>query len=209
MAIFVNEPGRPRGTQISTAIKSQPVATVTQTTPTQAVDPKKNETTDAEIVNAMRSTERAMAEYSGVLRTEPDAQGAYVPVSVLATERLVSLPAIATMGEALAVMEQHGINHIALTEDGHSVGLVSADWIIHWLYQQQADADEQAFNDIELPSFLIALPETDAHVLARLMLAHQRRAALIVNKATLPVGIVTATDYLRLYAESGSLENRV
>ena len=62
---------------------------------------------------------------------------------------------------------------------------------------------------IELPAFLTASPETDAHQLARLMLAHQLNAALVVDKKGSPTGIITSTDYLKLYANAGRQEGSV
>jgi predicted transcriptional regulator len=41
------------------------------------------------------------------------------------------------------------------------------------------------------------------------MLAHQLNAALIISPNGQPSGIVTSTDYLRLYAEVGRHEGSV
>jgi CBS domain-containing protein len=38
------------------------------------------------------------------------------------------------------------------------------------------------------------------------MLAHRLDAALIIDTTGKPMGIVTSTDYLRLYADSGSYQ---
>ncbi|MEP4464904.1 CBS domain-containing protein, partial [Marinobacter alexandrii] len=62
---------------------------------------------------------------------------------------------------------------------------------------------------VELPAFLTASPETDAHQLARLMLAHQLNAALVVGPDGKASGIVTSTDYLRLYASASRHEGSV
>jgi CBS domain-containing protein len=67
----------------------------------------------------------------------------------------------------------------------------------------------QSLVHIELPAFLTASPETDAHQLARLMLAHQLNAALVVDARGAAAGIVTSTDYLRLYANAGRHEGTV
>ena len=49
----------------------------------------------------------------------------------------------------------------------------------------------------------------DAHQLARLMLAHQLNAALVVDAKGAASGIVTSTDYLRLYASAGRHQGTV
>ncbi|OEY67411.1 CBS domain-containing protein [Marinobacter sp. X15-166B] len=204
MAIFVSEPGRPRGIQV-VAANHRPVASVTAGTPAQASDPKNNQATDAG-QNARHRAQRAVAGYGGVVRVEPEEHRPYLPVADLATPKLVTLSARATMADALTTMARNSIHHLLLTDRNDIAGLISADWILRWLYQRQARAALQVFNEIELPAFLSASPETDAHDLARLMLAHQLRAALILDQAALPVGIVTASDYLQLYAEAGRRE---
>ena len=80
-----------------------------------------------------------------------------------------------------------------------------------WLYEHQTDALSQSLSliHIELPAFLAtASPETDAHQL-RLMLAHRLNAALVVDSHNEPVGVVTSTDYLRLYASADGQQGSV
>ena len=67
----------------------------------------------------------------------------------------------------------------------------------------------ESFSHIELPAFLTATPETDAHQLARLMLAHHLDAALLIDRDGTAIGIVTGTDFLRLYAEASRHEGSV
>ena len=82
-------------------------------------------------------------------------------------------------------------------------------WILNWLHENQDQDASRSFLNIELPAFLTASPETDAHPLARLMLAHQLDAALAVEADGTPSGIITSTDYLRLYASLSRQEGEV
>ena len=41
------------------------------------------------------------------------------------------------------------------------------------------------------------------------MLAHRLNAALVINAAGQPAGVVTSTDYLKLYANAGRQEGAV
>ena len=77
------------------------------------------------------------------------------------------------------------------------------------IHENSSEALNQSLIHIELPAFLTASPETDAHQLARLMLAHRLNAALVINAAGQPAGVVTSTDYLKLYANAGRQEGAV
>ena len=82
-------------------------------------------------------------------------------------------------------------------------------WLLAWLHETDANAMSASFVNIELPAFLTSSPETDAHQLARLMLAHQLNAALVVDERGQSAGIVTSTDYLKLYANASRHEGSV
>lgn len=107
------------------------------------------------------------------------------------------------------MMDEQGANHLVVTADTNVAGLVAQQWLLAWLHENQANAMSQSLTHIELPAFLTASPETDAHQLARLMLAHQLNAALVVDTQGEPVGVVTSTDYLRLYASAGGQQGSV
>lgn len=210
MSIFVSEPGRPVGTRLPEAFRARRVDDVTELTETHAINPGRSEATDAEFQAAANAGRyRALQEYGAAAAGERREQRPYLPVSEIASPALYRLPATETIAEALSVMDEHQVHHLVITADDNVAGLIDLRWLLAWLHENHADAMSQTFVHIELPAFLTASPETDAHQLARLMLAHQLNAALVVDERGAASGIVTSTDYLRLYANAGRHEGTV
>lgn len=106
-------------------------------------------------------------------------------------------------------MDKHQVHHLVVLADGNVAGLIDLRWLLSWVHEHSSEGLNQSLTHIELPAFLTASPETDAHQLARLMLAHQLNAALIIDPSGEPTGIVTSTDYLKLYANAGRQEGSV
>ncbi|MDX1755587.1 MAG: CBS domain-containing protein [Marinobacter sp.] len=210
MAIYVSEPGRPQGTRLPEVFRDRPVDTVTEMVEYHPINPQRNDATDPEVLNAQwPAHQRAAAEYGENTGAEEESQRPYLPVSRLATSTLHTLPTSATLGEALAIMDQHAFRHLIVVAENEVAGLVDKTWILEWLRQNDADAAIYRFSHVELPAFLTASPETDAHQLARLMLAHRLDSAVVIDHRSLVVGIVTSTDYLRLYASPSRQEGNV
>jgi CBS domain-containing protein len=210
MSIHVSEPGRPVGTRLPEIFRGRRVGNVTEVEEPQDINTRRSEATDAEFQQAANfGRHKALEEYGAAAAGEPKEQRPYLPVSRICTPAIVSLAASASVDEALTMMDERGVSHLVITSEDVVAGLVELRWLLGWLYEnQEASADSSLIN-IELPAFLTASPETDAHQLARLMLAHQLNAALIINPDGRPEGIVTSTDYLRLYADAGRHEGEV
>lgn len=210
MSIFVSEPGRPVGTRLPEIFRGRRVGDVSELTESQPINPGRSEATDAEFQLAARSgRHRALEEYGAAAAGERKDQRPYLPVSSICSPALYSIPASATVAEAITMMDEHSANHLVVTADTNVAGLVAQQWLLAWLHEHQANAMSQSLTYIELPAFLTAFPETDAHQLARLMLAHQLSAALVVDAQGEAMGVVTSTDYLRLYASVGGQQGSV
>lgn len=210
MSIYVSEPGRPAGTRLPELLRGRRVGNVSELAESQPINPERGEATDAEFQLAAQSgRHRALEEYGAAAAGERKEQRPYLPVSSIYTPALYSLPASATVAEAITAMAEQGANHLVVTADTHVAGLIGQQWLLTWLHEHQADAIGQSLVHIELPAFLTASPETDAHQLARLMLAHSLNAALVVDTQGQPVGVVTSTDYLRLYASADGQQGSV
>lgn len=210
MSIHVSEPGRPVGTRLPEIFRGRRVGDVSELTEAHNIDVSHSDTTDAEFQLAARSgRHRALEEYGAAAAGEPKERRAYLPVSQICTPALFALSANASVGQALDTMEENGIHHIVITAEDNVAGLVDLRWLLSWLHQSGANTLDSGFVNIELPAFLTASPETDAHQLARLMLVHQLNAALVIDENGYPTGIVTSTDYLRLYASASSHEGSV
>ncbi|MFL1405019.1 CBS domain-containing protein [Marinobacter sp. M1N3S26] len=210
MAIHVSEPGRPTGTRLPEIFRSRRVGSLEETSASHALRESSEEISDGAFQQAREvHARRAVAHYSQAEDAEPEPERAYLPVSRVCSPWIHSLPAESTLADALDEMEQHAIHHIVITADGAVGGLVDTRWILAWLHENHHHDISQSFQNIELPAFLTASPETDAHQLARLMLAHQLDAALVVGADGSPTGIITSTDYLRLYASLSQQEGEV
>jgi len=210
VSIFVSEPGRPVGTRLPEIFRGRRVGDVSELTESQQINPGRSEATDAEFQLAAQSgRHRALEEYGAAAAGERKDQRPYLPVSSICSPALFTIPASATVADAITMMDEQGANHLVVTADTNVAGLVAQQWLLAWLHEHQADAMNQTLTHIELPAFLTASPETDAHQLARLMLAHQLNAALVVDAQGEPTGLVTSTDYLRLYASVGGQQGSV
>lgn len=212
MSIFVSEPGRPVGTRLPEVFRGRRVDDISELTESHAIEPRHSEATDAEFQQAAHSggqRHRALEEYGAAAAGEPREQRPYLPVSTICSPALYSVPATGTVAQALAAMEDNNVHHLIVMAEGNVAGLIDLRWLLTWLHEQPRDATDQPLVHIELPAFLTASPETDAHQLARLMLAHQLNAALVIDAQGAPKGIVTSTDYLRLYASAGRQEGSV
>lgn len=212
MAIHVSEPGRPTGTRLPEVFRDRPVGSVTELVEGHRINPNRSDAIDPEVLNAQwpsHSPEHVAAQYQQSEGNEPEPERRYLPAKALASQHLFTIEASASLAEGLADMSRHGIHHLIILSDKTIAGLVERLWILSWLQDNQRDARDYTFSQIELPSFLTATPETDAHLLARLMLAHQLDAALLITPQGTASGIVTSTDFLRLYAEVRRQESNV
>ena len=210
MSIFVSEPGRPVGTRLPESLRARRVDDVTELTESHAISAGKSEATDAEFQQAANAgRHKALEEYGAAAAGERREDRPYLPVSQISSPALYTVPASATIAEALSVMDEHQVHHLVVLAEDNIAGLVDLRWLLGWLHEHKANAMSQSLMHIELPAFLTASPETDAHQLARLMLAHQLNAALVVDAKGSAAGIVSSTDYLRLYASSGRQQGTV
>lgn len=205
MSIFVSEPGRPVETRLPETVRGRRVDALEGIREIKKHDPHYDEANDPAFLNAKQATaRRAFAEYGEASDDQHDADRHYLPVAKICSSSLFTLPASSTMDDALTKMDDHGIQHLVILAEGTVAGLVDLRWLLTWLHENQASPRGQSFTHIELPAFLTATPETDAHHVARLMLAHQLSAALVMDRKGEAVGLVTSTDYLRLYADISS-----
>lgn len=212
MAIYVNEPGRPTGTRLPEVFKDRPVGSVTELVEGHRINPNRNDAIDPEVLNAQwpaHTPEQAAERYQQSSTEQPEPERPYLPAKKLATKELFSVDTSATLAQGLSDMSRHGIHHLVVVAEGDVAGVVERQWILAWLLETNRSANQTTFSQIELPPFLTATPETDSHLLARLMLAHRLDAALLINREGQPAGIVTSTDFLRLYADTRSQQSSV
>jgi len=217
MSIYVSEPARPQGTRLPEVFRKRQVGDVTELEEAGKFTTGHSEATDAEFQQAVHSGDhpgsqkrRALQEYGGAAAGGENLEDrVYLPVSEIRSPTIYSVPATSSVAEALATMEDNGIHHLVVLADENVAGLIDMRWLLNWLHENTSGAIHKSLTNIELPAFLTASPETDAHQLARLMLAHRLNAALVVDGAGNPEGIVTSTDYLKLYASVSKQQGAV
>jgi len=206
MSIFISEPGRPLGTRLPEALRRRRVGDVTEPAEIGPIAAGQSRATNPPVQTRRY---RVLQEYGTAAAGERREQRPYLPITQISSAMVHTVPASATVAQALESMETLEVQHLVVEAEGEIAGLLDQRWLLNWVHRQGSGALNQSLAHIELPGFLTATPETDAHQVARLMLAHQLNAALVVDELGNPEGIVTSTDYLKLYASVDQQQDNV
>lgn len=211
MVIFVTEPGRPVASRVPDALRNRRVKDPEATPAGTAADDEMStaQTMGREHQKRRLQAKQAIEEYQEGPSEEPDSQRPYLPVERLLTRVIQRIPASMSPAQALQSMESHGIHHLVVENQGELAGLIDMRWLLRVLNDGHSNGSQAQLAAFELPAFLTATPDTDAHELARQMLAHGLDAALVLDNTTHPSGVITSSDYLRLYAEARPHEQRI
>lgn len=209
MSIHISEPGHPVGTRLPESFrarrvrgKDQPEATrPTASNTDRPVDPGHYRIEQQQV-------RRALQEYQEEPGGELDAESPYLASAKLASPVLYTINAREPLRKALETMDQHGVHHlVVMTDEGNVAGLVDQQSLLRALWQQSSG--ESTLAGMQLPAFITVTPETDAHHLAQQMLGYQLNAALVIDRNNQPAGIITSTDFLRLYADGHHLHTTI
>lgn len=211
MNIHVSEPGRPQGSRLPERFRVRRVADRGEVESMAHAAANKDKPVDPaqfqEQPPARARARQALAEYQEEAgQDRPSAERPYLPAERLASSIIVTVSAEQPLTEGLERMDYYSIHHLVITSGGQVAGLVDRQWLLWHLWQ---DASEGTFEKLELPAFITVSADTDAHELARQMLGHGLMAALVMDPMNRPTGVVTSTDYLRLYAESRRLHTQI
>ncbi len=211
MPIFVTEPGRPVHNRLPEALRTRRVENLEPTAPAPAAEAKTSVPREMAREQQRRRlhARQAIEEYRESVSDEPERGRAYLPANRLATRRVFRVSANATLSEALETMENRSIHHLVVETDSQIAGLIDMRWLLRILCEDYPNRSRTILASIELPAFLSATPETDAHELARQMLANRLDAALVLDEDNRPQGVITSSDYLRLYAEVAPHEQKI
>lgn len=209
MSIFVSEPGRPVHARLPEELRLRRVTDPEELKAAAPVSEDHPSPLGEERERRSLLAKRAVAEYREDTSEQPEAQKPYLPIDRFMSHRLLSLPATSTLLQTLTAMEEREIHHLVIESDEGVAGLIDRQWVLQMLARHSAEDAAQALLSFQLPTFLSATPDTDAHELARQMLANQLNAALVIGTDGRPAGVVTSSDYLRLYAEARLHEQTV
>ncbi|MFE8069675.1 CBS domain-containing protein [Marinobacteraceae bacterium S3BR75-40.1] len=215
MAIFVSEPARPGPTRLPEALRARRITDPDQSSATKPAGPETDEPIDPAHFRwyqgrRQQPPQEGVAQYQEEMAQERDATQDYLPVRSLSSNRIVAIESTQSVVAAMRLMEARGIHHLLVTTQGALAGLVDMQWLLHSLWQGTESVHENTpLANLTLPSFITVTPETDAHELALQMLGNHLSAAVVVDAKNQPAGIVTDSDYLRLYADSRQVHESI
>ena len=208
MAIHIADPGHPVGTRLPEALRVRRVQVTDQPETTRRAGANTDQPVDPTRFQSEPQVRRALQEYQEESGGDADTESRYLPSARLASPALYTISATESLQNALALMAQHAVHHLVVTtEPGEVAGLIDETWLLR---QRRGGVDEAApLAGCELPSFITVTPETDAHQLAQQMLSHELSATLVIDRNNQPAGIITGTDFLRLYADGHPLHTTI
>lgn len=211
MSIYVTEPGRPVHNRLPESLRARRVRDLDETaaSPAAAARSRVPEELAREQQRRLLHARQAIEEYKEGVTDEPESERPYLPVDRLLTRSVHRVPASTSLLDALRSMEELAIHHLVVDANSVVAGLIDIRWLLKVLCEDYAQRSARLLSTMELPAFLTATPETDAHELARQMLAHRLDAALVLDGQNQPQGVITSSDYLRLYAEVTPHEHRI
>jgi CBS domain-containing protein len=212
MSIFVSEPARPGPQRLPETLRKRRVNEADDMASSHSAGPHNEPGLEQDRSPDRRMAERAAAGYQREAAEELSPELPYLPVSQLVNQGVIAVDSGTSLADARAVMAQHVIHHLVVLHDGFVAGLIDLTWLLE---RQVSGSDGRpndgttALSEMTLPSFITATPETNAHELARQMLGYQIASAVIVDQTNRATALVTATDYLRLYAQGSALHESI
>ncbi|QCF25913.1 CBS domain-containing protein [Hydrocarboniclastica marina] len=201
MSIFVSEPARPGPQRLPPALRRRAAARVAASEPMHATASQLDTEAARHHVIEEQAAKRAASRYRDEAGHEALPEIPYLPVAHLSGQTIIDLSSGSTLEEAQGLMEQHGIHHLVVLHEGAVAGLIDLAWVLEQRLKVVNQAAQSHLHALTLPAFITVTPETDAHELARQMLGYRIASALVVDPDNQAIALVTATDYLRLYAQ--------
>lgn len=204
MPIFVSEPARPGPQRLPETMRRRRVTETDEIAESHSTAPQQHTHFEGASPD-QRLARRAASGYQKEAAEHLSLDQPYLPVSQIVLGGTVAVQVSASFADARAEMLQHGIHHLVVLHEGAVVGLVDMTWVL----EKELLRAGGLLGDEVLPSFITATPETDAHDLARQMLGYQIPSAIVIDQRNQATGVVTATDYLRLYAQKNAMHEAI
>jgi acetoin utilization protein AcuB len=120
-------------------------------------------------------------------------------VAEFMTPLLHAVPPTASLADAKAVMEEHGIRHVPVLEEGRAIGMVTLSDVFVIEEMLSVDAEAYPVTDAMGKDLYTIDAETELAAVAAHMSKHHLGSA-IVARGGRPIGIFTASDALRALA---------
>lgn len=169
------------------------------------IDDNDQQTLDQQRIEQERDSQIAANAYSET-RDQPSDQRFQAFAWSIMSKPVISTSINATLSEAWQLMQHHGINHLAITNENNQLsGLLSEKNILPYLMENNT-----ALNDITLDVFchhtlLSATPDTDLYELAEVMLENRIDGIVIIENNALQ-GIITYSDIVKVLLKAKQIE---
>jgi len=122
------------------------------------------------------------------------------PIREYMTPRPVTVPARATLEEALELMDDHGLRHLPVEKDGCLAGVIS-DRDIARAFSEPLQVGRHVVETAMTPEPYTALPDSDLREVLDIMAANRMGSVVIQDAGKRVVGIFTTTDAIRVLSD--------
>ena len=119
------------------------------------------------------------------------------PIREYMTPRPVTVPARATLEEALELMDDHGLRHLPVEKDGCLAGVIS-DRDIARAFSEPLPIGRHVVETAMTPEPYTVLPDSDLREVLEIMAANRMGSVVIQDVGKRVVGIFTTTDAIRV-----------
>ena len=139
-------------------------------------------------------------------RDQPSEQRFQAFAWSIMSKPVISISITATLSEAWRLMQHHGINHLAITNESHQLaGLLSEKNILPYLMESDVPVTDITLNTFCNRTLLSATPDTDLYELAEVMLENQIDGIVIIENNALQ-GIITYSDIVKVLLNAKQIE---
>ncbi len=183
--------------------KAQPVPPVEKPT----LDPLQVEQ-DRRYQQVPLSVEQARRQYEQVLKAARERGETIIQVREIMSQPVVQIEPKAPLQMAWERMQQHGIGHLVVVQEGKVIGLLSSQDLLGHVWEEggQTRVKRAAVDDHMSSPVVTCWPETLIRRAAQVMTDYVIHALPVVTQNGELVGIVTASDMIRRLAMEPPLE---
>ena len=121
------------------------------------------------------------------------------PVSQVMTAMPHSINSDGSIHKAVDMMREHSFRHLPVQKGGEVIGVLTDRDIK--LASSFEGADKMSVDDVMTPDPYVVRPETSLQEVVANMAEHKYGCALVIQGNGKLVGILTATDIMRILAE--------
>lgn len=152
----------------------------------------------------------ALSQYQKQLDGAQDRHAVVVAVSEIMSSPVISLPPEATLAEVWALMQERGIQHVPVVDDGALVGICSLQALLRQVIINQENKIETAVDrsliEIATEEVVTTLPNVDVRRVAFIMTQYRIGSLPVMSESGELVGIITRSDLIKRLSKLPPLE---